>query len=106
MSDVVVIHRGSLESHTFDFPFMQSMVASLYITYDQLGSTVIEKELADCIFSDNQVTVELGQEDTLKMIPKQKVLIQIRGRLTNNVPIVSNIMQAKVDGELLKEGVV
>lgn len=105
-NEIPTIHRGTSETHTFIFPFMRSMVETLYITYQQMGSTVVEKTLLDCMFTDNKITVQLTQEDTLKMLARQKVLIQIRGRLANDTPIVSNIVQAKVDGELLKEGVV
>lgn len=105
-NEIPVILRGSSATQTFDFPFSESSVDVLYITYQQMGSTVLEKTLADCMFTDSKITVELSQEDILSMLPRQKVLIQIRGRLANGKPIVSNIMQARVDGELLRDGVV
>lgn len=105
-NEIPVILRGSSATQTFDFPFPESSVDVLYITYDQMGSTVLEKTLADCMFATNKITVELTQAEILAMLPRQKVLIQIRGRLANGKPIVSNIMQARVDGELLKDGVV
>ncbi len=105
-NEIPVIQRGSSATQTFDFPFPESSVDVLYITYQQMGSNVLEKTLADCMFATDKITVELTQEDILSMLPRQKMLIQIRGRLANGKPFLSNIMQARVDGELLKEGVV
>lgn len=100
-----MIPSGCTCTNYFAFPFKESNVEVLYITYKQANHIVFEKELADITFSEGEISVQLKQEDTILLQDKVRIKAQIRGRLTDGTAIKSNIVEASSD-ELLKEGVI
>lgn len=100
------MRRGTTPTNTFTFPFAESEVQDLYITYAQKKQTVIEKSLSDVIFTeDGAIELKLSQEDTLCFSSPGFVYIQIRVLLKSGDALASDIIQAKTE-EILKEGVI
>lgn len=99
------IPRGATITNEFTVPIDFTNAIALYITYQQLGRTVIEKTLNEITTTSNKLTVTLTQEEGLKLKEKLPVRIQIRGKLADNSVHVSKIIETTVD-ELLKEGVI
>lgn len=61
---------GATEIHTFTLPYALSAVSKLYVTYQQSGVNVLEKNLADdadqFAIDGEVLTLTLTQEDTLR----------------------------------------
>ena len=101
-----MIPKGCTWRDTFEFPFPKDDVKAIFITYSQKGKTVFEKKMNDCVFGEGVVSVDLLQEDTLKLDEKAGVVnIQIRVRLNDDTTIKSNILETYTD-TVLKEGVI
>lgn len=76
---------------------------ALFISISQNKSVVIEKKLSEVSIVNNKVTVELTQEDTLKLKPNISATIQIRFVLSTNRAFASQIKSIDIS-EVLKEG--
>lgn len=61
---------GTTEIHTFTLPYALSTVSKLYVTYQQSGVNVLEKNVTDdadqFALDGNVLTLTLTQEDTLR----------------------------------------
>lgn len=79
--------------------------ATVYVTYDQRGRTVIEKTGSDLIIAERSVSVPLSQKDTLALKSGDDVDIQIRYVLPDGMADVSNVLTASVE-RVLKDGVI
>ena len=79
--------------------------ATVYVTYDQRGRTVIEKTGSDLIVAERSVSVPLSQKDTLALKSGDDVDIQIRYILPDGTADNSNILTASVE-RVLKDGVI
>lgn len=79
--------------------------AKVFVTYSQIGRTVIEKTNEDIIINADNIEVPLEQKDTLKLSAKYPLSIQIRYVRDNGVANASNIVQTNVD-DVLKGGVI
>lgn len=99
--------RGTTPTLEFTLPFDTSLIAEMYITLAQNGTTVLEKTLSDCNCSGTSVSLTLTQEDTLRLQqqPRLQGEIQIRVRTTSGEALASDIMSVYV-GRILKEGVI
>ncbi len=62
-----MIIRGTTPNMTFVLPFDAEMVAVGYVTVQQNDTTIIEKQLSDCVCGVRTVSAKLAQEDTLKL---------------------------------------
>lgn len=110
-----MIYRGTTPTHLFYFPFNQSEVQALYISYSQKGRIRIEKDISDVSFDlvNNLVSVQLTQSDTLsfddcstfEFLQQSMVLIQLRVLLNDGTAWASEIMKERV-GNILKDGVI
>lgn len=100
-----MIPKGCTCKNTFPFPYAKEEVATIYITYQQDGETIIEKDIDNCEFAEGKVSVKLTQEESLKFNDDTIVKVQIRCRLNNGAVIKSNIMKSHTD-EILKSGVI
>ena len=98
-----MIATGCTCKNTFTFPYNKNDVELLFITYQQSGQTVFEKQIGDCEISDGCVSVLLTQEETLKLHNKSIVKIQIRVKLTNGNVTKSNVIEASTDVVLKNE---
>lgn len=99
------IQRGSTPVHIFKTSVDLREADVVYITYQQDGVTVVEKDKEDCEISEDKIQVELSQEDTLLFSRPSKVRIQVRARFHDGTAIVSNIILTDV-GTVLKNGVI
>lgn len=102
-----ILYRGTTPTHSFTLPDELNGVelAALYITYRQVGDTVLEKALSDVSVESGVVTVQLTQEDTLSFRPGSVVQIQIRLRTAAGNAMASDIIKVDV-GHVLKDGVI
>lgn len=100
-----MIARGCTCKNVFSIPFDGGNIEKLFITYQQGGKMVLEKELADCEFSDGTVSVELSQEDTLVFVHGVVIKIQIRVKLKDGTVTKSNIIDTYAD-QILKNEVI
>ena len=102
------IGRGTTPLNTFHTSMDLTAATVLYITYSQMGKTIIEKTLEDVTsITSEKVTVQLTQDDTLELDSALNVDIQIRagfgGEGGNRVR--SNIVTASVE-KILKDGAI
>lgn len=100
-----MVSRGTTSTHIFTVPIDFTEATALYITYQQLGRTVLEKELSDCTVESDKITVHLTQADTVKFKEDMPVRIQIRVKMADGSAHKSAIIETTAD-ELLKEGVI
>lgn len=99
------IATGTTMSHVFTVSVDLTGAEVMYITYQQQGKTVLEKDLSDCVITPESITVNLRQEDTLGFIDNLGVKIQIRVRMPDGSALKSEVIKTTAD-ELLKEGVI
>lgn len=99
------IQRGSTPVHIFQTSVDLREAEVIYITYQQAGRTIIEKDKSDCQVSEDKIEVTLSQEETLQLKHSYGVSIQVRARFNDGTAIVSNIIHTDV-GTLLKNGVI
>ena len=99
------ITRGATITNEFTVPVDLTTAKVLYITYQQSGKTVLEKELEDCTITSDKVTVEFSQEDSLVFRENKPIKIQIRAKLLDDSALVSCVIETTAS-ELLKEGVI
>lgn len=99
------IPRGTTPINYFDVPVDLTGAAVIYLTYAQGGRTIIEKTIDDLTVTDDEISVQLTQEDTLAFNDRQSVDIQIRARFPDGNAVESDIMRSTVD-KILKEGVI
>ena len=99
------IRRGTTPTISIDVDFDTSLIESIYITLSQNASTVIEKSLMDCSFTENLIEVILTQEETLLLKANKIANIQARIKLRNGI-VVSNEIQQILIQPILKEGMI
>lgn len=98
--------RGTTPILNFTLPFEVSELSEYWITISQRYENIkIDKTSEDCTASGSEITLELTQEDTLKLIAGKPVYIQIRALTTEDLAIASNMVTCDV-GDILKEGVI
>ena len=92
-----MIEKGCTCINTFGFPFVESEVEAVRITYWQGGKVLFNKELNDCTFSDGEVSVHLNQEETLMFDSSQVIKIQLKVKLAGGAVTKSNIIETITD---------
>lgn len=99
--------RGTTPTLEFTLPFDTSLIAEMYITLTQNGTTTMEKTLSDCNCSGTSVSLTLTQEDTLGLRQQSRSQgeMQIRVRTTAGEALASDIMSVYI-GKILKDGVI
>ena len=98
-----MIGKGCTCRNTFEFPFAESDVEAICITYCQGGKVLFHKELGDCTFSEGVVTVYLNQEETLMFDSFQIIKIQLKVKLVGGAVTKSNIIETITDEVLCCE---
>lgn len=99
------MRRGTTPTNTFNVDTDLTEASVLFITYSQLGKTVIEKTLEDATITPDDITVNLTQAETLELNSGIAVEIQIRAGFKDGSRIASNIMITDVSA-ILKDGVI
>ena len=75
--DELKLIPGATSTDSFTLPVDASMVAGLSIDYSQFDDCLFSKTLADCTLAGTTGTVELTQEDTLKLSDDAETSVQI-----------------------------
>lgn len=101
----MAIQRGSTPTHIFNTSVDLRDADAIYITYQQAGRTIVEKDKSDIEVFEDKVQVHLSQDDTLLFSTNLYVHIQVRAKFMDGTAIVSNIISARA-GKLLKQGVI
>lgn len=97
--------RGTTPTLKFKLPFDTELLAEAWVTFTQLGHTVVDKTLADLEKEGDTLVLQLTQDETLMFQHEELVEIQIRARLTDDTAVASQKIRVGVDG-ILKEGVI
>lgn len=96
------MRRGTTPVNTIKTDMDLTGATALYVTYQQDGETVVEKELEDVEISESEITIHLTQADTLAFAAGT-VSIQVRAVLADGNRVASGIMKTKVE-RILKDG--
>lgn len=99
------MRRGTTVENTFTTDIDLTSAEVIYITYKQKNRKVIEKNIDDITVTSDSLVVYLSQTDTLALMAKVPVDVQIRARFASGSAVASNVMTTTVD-EILKEGVI
>ena len=97
--------RGTTPVLEFTLPFDTNVIAEAWVSLAQNDVVVINKQLEDCRCGNNKLTVELTQEETLKLDCSCKTEIQIRVRTVDGKAAASNIITEETN-RILKDGVI
>lgn len=97
--------RGTTPVLEFTLPFDTDIIAEAWVSLAQNDVVVIDKQLKDCRCGNNVLTVELTQEETLKLDCSCKTEIQIRVRTVDGKAAASNIITEETN-RILKDGVI
>lgn len=81
-----------------------TLYKSIFVTFKQMPSVLIEKTKEEIEVSPDSITVRLSQEDTLKFSPGT-VMVQFRAVDDNGMAIASSIVTVQAE-RILKEGVI
>lgn len=102
-----IIQRGTTARNTFEVEKDLTDASEIYVSYEQSGKVVVEKTLENgvSIVSEEQITVDLTQDDTLALNEHYPVKMQIRAKFPSGSAVASFTMSASV-GEILKEGAI
>ena len=98
-----MIYRGTTPKLTFPLPFDINLIDKVYITFFQKDRQAIEKDLTVCEIEENNLVLKLSQQDTLKLVSKTPLQIQIRALLTDGSAIASKVIEKNVQ-DVLKDG--
>ena len=85
--------RGTTPTHTFSLPIQTVLIKDIEITYAQNGAVVLTKGIADCVCSDNEVSVRLTQEDTFLFVDGICVEVQLRVLTLGGDVLSSHVMR-------------
>lgn len=99
------MYRGTTPTLNFNFEFNLDEVdiTEFYITFSQRNQIVFEKQLADLEISENKVTVQLTQQDTLKLMGSAVVYIQARFKIGEDQVYATNVVTTSANA-ILKDG--
>ena len=97
--------RFTTPTHIFNVNLDFTQVDVIFVTYNQNGTNLVEKEKNDLTITENQITLTLTQEETGKFVISEPVEIQIRARFYDGTAVASNIMRTSVE-RVLKGGVI
>ena len=103
--------RGTTPTHTFTLPdnLKTATISTLYITYAQHGTTVLEKTLDDVTNNNGVLTCTLTQADTLafdvldQRCKHDTVEVQVRMKTSDGAVMASNIISIPIM-DILKDG--
>jgi len=97
------MRRGSTPTNVF-LVDLDLTAATVFVSYEQGGKVIIEKTGTDLTVTDEDITLTLTQEETLRFSPGE-VLIQIRYVMPNGTADASNIIRTTAE-RIIKDGVI
>lgn len=100
--DVINIFRGTTPKFIFTLPNSITIdnVLNVELVFTQNDEIIIAKKLGDFITSNNQLTITLTQEDTLKLKGNSPLYYQIKVLLNDGSVITSDIITNMVYNSL------
>ena len=96
------MRRGTTCKHTFRTN-LDLTNATIFVTYQQGKSIILEKTGNDLVVQARKITVNLTQEDTLSFAANMNVNIQIRYILEDGTADASNVISINVQ-DVIKDG--
>lgn len=105
------MRRGTTPIHTFKPKTKEGEAIDLtsaqvvYMTYKQGGEIIVEKTKGDMEITEDTITINLTQEDTLAFSTVGDVEIECRARYADQQAIASCIIKTSAR-KILKEGVI
>ena len=99
------MRQGTTPTHVFTTNIDLTKAVAIYITYEQGGEVVVEKELPDIHVEEDKIKTTLTQEETFAFSTTADVKIQIRAKFDDDTAVACQIIRTCV-GEVLKEGVI
>lgn len=101
------MRRGTTPTLTFTTPYAAENIVNGYITFNQRGTTVLEKQIPGdgVTVNDNSIALELTQEETLLFTANMSMpaQAQIRLLLQGGTATASNIVEIPICA-ILKDG--
>ena len=97
------MYRGTTPKLVFTLPFDTNLIDKAYITFFQKDRQAIEKDLSACEIKESKLILKLSQQDTLKLVSKIPVQIQVRALLTDGSAVASTVIEKNVQ-DVLKDG--
>ena len=100
--DVINIFRGTTPKFIFTLPNSITIddILNVELVFTQNDEIVIAKKLGDFTTSNNQLTITLTQEDTLKLKGNSPLYYQIKVLLNDKSVITSDIITNMVYNSL------
>ena len=98
------MYRGTTPTlnFVFDIDLEQLNIESFYVSFKQGNEIILEKELQDLAITKNKVSIQLTQQETLKMSTNNVVYIQGRIKIDGKA-YATNIIKTTLS-DVLKEG--
>lgn len=97
--------RGTTPTLGFKLPFSVETIENAYVSFAQEGEVLIDKALADCSCGTDTLTVQLTQEDTLKLVAGLPTEMQIKVKTKDGNVLASQIMKVSTE-RILKDEVI
>lgn len=100
--DVINIFRGTTPKFIFTLPNSITIddILNVELVFTQNDEIIIAKKLGDFTTSNNQLTITLTQEDTLKLKGNSSLYYQIKVLLNDESVITSDIITNMVYNSL------
>lgn len=98
------MRRGTTPTLTFNMPFDSTGVENIYITFVQGREMVLEKTLADVVWNEKAIELELTQEETLNF-KTGMIEIQLRVKFEDGTVMASDLIYTTAKA-ILKEGAI
>jgi hypothetical protein len=83
--------KGTTPTFTFTIPMDRETIEKVEICFGQRGEVLVTKMLPDCQIKENEYSVKLKQEDTLKFDDSKPVQVQVRVMTLSGDVLASNI---------------
>lgn len=100
-----MIIRGTTPTLEFTIPFDTELIEEAFVTLSQNREVIIDKPLKDCECSENKLSVQLTQDETLSLVCDCITEIQVRVKLKDGAAMASNIITVDTN-RILKDGAI
>lgn len=97
------MYRGTTPTLKFSLPFDVSFIDVVWVTFSQKNKEIFTIETEDCVLEEKTITMELTQNQTLRLQGKDEVEIQVRILTHEGEALASNIFKTTVK-RILKDG--
>lgn len=98
-----IICQGTTPTLSWDIPYDAAMIATANVIIQQLGRTMVEKTLKDCMCEENRLSLTLTQEETLKLDHRYAAKIQLAVRAIGTETVRTVVDDIQIAEALKKE---